>query len=221
MIPIFIQKYQNKVTRSLIMCLLILLLFNLGCTKKRTYDLQEQLDQNVPLGEILEGHPKERLYGKYYQGGLIYYIYEGQTKYCLIATQKPIANEAIWAESGTILADTDYDYYGSGIQNTKDILNACSAPGIAADLCDKLELNGYSDWHLPTLTDLAQINFLFHHENDFPFMYIEDEYHWSSNWVVGTSSIKPLVLRFTNDGKIYSGSFASYGAVIAARMITF
>lgn len=222
MTTISIQKYQNKVTHSVAMCFLIMLLFNLGCTKKRTYDLQEQLDQNLPLAEILKEHPKERLYGKYYQGGLIYYIYDGQTNYCLIATQKPIATGVPWADSETVLSNGGGgNGFESGMQNTQDILDACSTPGIAPDLCNKLELNGYSDWFLPSARELYQINFLFHHHHDFPFMYNEEDYYWSSSWKKTGSSGSALSLKFIKNAQTNPQSFTSTASVIAVRMITF
>jgi hypothetical protein len=46
---------------------------------------------------------------------------------------------------------------GTGAQNTKDIIDRCETPNIAADLCDKLILNGYEDWFLPSRDGLDSL----------------------------------------------------------------
>jgi uncharacterized protein len=44
---------------------------------------------------------------------------------------------------------------GTGKQNTADIIAACNEPDAAAALCAHLNLNGFSDWFLPSRDELA------------------------------------------------------------------
>ena len=46
---------------------------------------------------------------------------------------------------------------GDGAKNTLDIITACSTSGIATDLCDNLDLNGYEDWFLPSKNELDSL----------------------------------------------------------------
>jgi hypothetical protein len=44
---------------------------------------------------------------------------------------------------------------GTGMQNTRDMLAACTERGGAADLCATLTVNGVSGWFLPSRDELA------------------------------------------------------------------
>jgi len=47
---------------------------------------------------------------------------------------------------------------GTGSQNTLAIEAACPTPNTAADICANLDLEGYSDWFLPSFDEIAAMN---------------------------------------------------------------
>lgn len=77
------------------------------------------------------------------------------------------------------ISGADVITIGSGKQNTIDILRGCtSTTGIAAERCDKLELNGKNDWFLPSKDELKTMyNNL--HKNGYGNFNINE--YWSSS----------------------------------------
>ena len=93
--------------------------------------------------------------GANYGGGIIFYI-DGTGNHGLISAASDQSNAAQWGCSGTITGATG-TAIGTGQANTTTIVGACSESGIAARICDDLELNGYSDWFLPSKDELIQM----------------------------------------------------------------
>ncbi len=96
-------------------------------------------------------------------GGYLFYVCDppedlngdGVLDQGLVAAPFDLAN-ASWGCS-SVFMNTSYDGIGDGISNTEAIVTNCSEPSIAARLCDDLELNGYTDWHLPSLQEIELI----------------------------------------------------------------
>jgi hypothetical protein len=96
--------------------------------------------------------------GQNYGGGIIFYI-DGPGEHGLIAAPSDLNDGvgAAWgADDTTHVGGTDVRI-GAGQANTEAILRAYSQPGIAARLCDDLELNGYGDWFLPSSWELYEL----------------------------------------------------------------
>jgi len=91
--------------------------------------------------------------GAFYQGGLIFYI-DGTKQHGLVCASSDQSTGAEWGCSGTAIAGADGKEVGMGNQNTIDIVTGCTTPGIAAKICYDLELNGYSDWFLPSKDEI-------------------------------------------------------------------
>lgn len=102
--------------------------------------------------------------GDSYQGGKIAYIFQsgdpgyvaGQT-HGLIAAVSDLSTNASWGCYSQLISGADGAALGTGNQNTIDIVAGCATGGIAARLCSDLDLNGYSDWYLPSRDELYKL----------------------------------------------------------------
>jgi hypothetical protein len=92
--------------------------------------------------------------GENYGGGIVFYI-DATNKHGLIAalTNQTSSENIEWGCVGTYISGTG-TAIGDGQNNTTAIVKGCSTSGIAAHICDQLELNGYNDWFLPSKDEL-------------------------------------------------------------------
>jgi len=94
------------------------------------------------------------------EGGIIFYVDEtGQ--HGLVATQEDLEGTYEWGCYAEYVDGADSKWIGSGLQNTMDITNqGCETEvgGItAAQAALDAEINGYSDWYLPSIGELYQM----------------------------------------------------------------
>jgi len=110
--------------------------------------------------------PKVLPIGSYYNGGLITYIFqpgdigyinEDIPRYIITEAEDKYWNRFPWGCTGTEINGAKGKHIGTGEQNTWDILKSCKEVGTAADRCDKLELDGFNDWFLPSEEELLTI----------------------------------------------------------------
>lgn len=102
--------------------------------------------------------------GQIYEGGIIFYL-DNTGEHGLIAASYD-QNDAAWGGERTDVPGTLPDI-GTGQSNTNKIIdvfnaNEINAIGTAAYICDKLVLNNYDDWYLPSLEEL---NLMYQNQN--------------------------------------------------------
>jgi hypothetical protein len=91
-------------------------------------------------------------------GGYIFYCgnaYPGYTG--LEAAPSDQSTGVVWGCNDQFLPGADVMSIGGGYQNTLDVVAECPDAGIAAKICDELELNGYDDWFLPSFYELYEM----------------------------------------------------------------
>ncbi len=98
--------------------------------------------------------------GTDFQGGKVIYCYKvGEIGYVagaihgLISSTSDQSAGIIWSNNSTLIGGTETGI-GSGQSNTNKIVANQGAGNYAAKLCYDLELNGYSDWYLPSKDEL-------------------------------------------------------------------
>jgi hypothetical protein len=93
----------------------------------------------------------------------------------LIAAPADQSISAEWGCDGTTLAGTSANL-GTGAANTAAIVKGCTTAGIAAKKCADLELNGYSDWYLPSKDELNKL-----YMNKEAIGGLSSAFYWSSS----------------------------------------
>ncbi len=131
--------------------------------------------------------------GQEYQGGIVMSV-EPNGIHGRIAAPADLgpATGTPWGCYHTEIAGADGVVYGTGQQNTADIVAGCPDQDIAAKLCDDLVLNGYSDWYLPSQHEL----FSLYSARDLVGGFNPAGWYWSSSEI---SADEAFILRF-NDG---------------------
>lgn len=94
--------------------------------------------------------------GDAYQGGKIFYL-DNTGKHGLISAPYDQSTAIVWNNGSNITTNALGTQIGDGVQNTQTIVTAQGLGSYAASLCYNLDLNGYSDWYLPSIGELQEL----------------------------------------------------------------
>lgn len=166
-----------------------------------TYGPDETFTTGIPTGHYI---------GESYAGGIVFYI-DGSGNHGLVCAPSD-QGAAVWGCMGTTMSCADTSV-GSGQSNTVAILANCFTSGIAAQVCDNLSLNGYSDWFLPSS---GELNLMYarlfkYNIGSFP----NTVYHTSSE--LNSSSMWKQFFGDTNDGLRNGGIKTQSNKIRAVR----
>ena len=91
-------------------------------------------------------------------GGIVFYITPGSGGlHGLEVSPVDLSTDAEWGCESTELSGANGTDIGTGAQNTADIIAECSSSGTAARLAGNYELNGFTDWFLPSRDELGEL----------------------------------------------------------------
>ena len=145
--------------------------------------------------------------GQCYQGGIIAHILTpgdpgytaGFTKGIIVSVSDQ-GNYA-WGCSGTTTGATS-SLLGGGQSNTTAAVNACTELNTAAKICDNLVMNGYSDWYLPSIGDMAKLR---------TGLYLSNSGLFLGNFTTGSSYFTSTETNSTSAAEFYITSGANGG----------
>lgn len=91
--------------------------------------------------------------GDEYQGGIIFYI-DDTDEHGLICAKANQANNITWFNGDDNPTYASGSGIGTGNTNTNTIVTAYGNGSYAAKICYDLEIDGYTDWYLPSKDEL-------------------------------------------------------------------
>ena len=172
----------KKLYLFIVPTLLVIMFFTISCVR----DEEELL-------------PKEKFQvGQKHQGGIVAYVDNIFAEHGFIAAAEDFIMDMQWYDGQYYNAPhiSTNPYKGDGKLNTIEIVKTQGNGFYAAKLCDDLVLNGYDDWHLPSIYELQEL-FI---NRDKIGGFDENAFYWSSTEDDDT----------TNPNGIYSSANCMY-----------
>ncbi|MEM7375356.1 MAG: hypothetical protein AAF587_42565 [Bacteroidota bacterium] len=126
--------------------------------------VQKRLDNGSrPLELVQKGVPLDSLYGKTYEGGLIFFVNSEPAQYPkfsgegLVTTSTDYGNFHQWGCRGVETGASGREV-GEGKANTDKVIAAnCTDEARSFKLVDELILNGFDDWFMPSIDEVQLI----------------------------------------------------------------
>lgn len=149
--------------------------------------------------------------GAKYAGGIIFYL-DASKIHGLVCAETDQTTMAKWGCSSKDIPGALGIEVGKGQANTTAILNSCSDYYTAADICNRLSLNGYDDWFLPSINELELMYINIHAKGKGGFT---QTVYWSSTQTAGNSTYAQTVHFY--GGNTQSGGKDNQSYVRAVR----
>jgi hypothetical protein len=133
--------------------------------------------------------------GESHGGGIVFYVDESG-QHGLVTSTINQSNSMRWFNGSFVETAATGIKTGTGFKNTEAIIISQEVGVYAASICDKLELNGYNDWFLPSKDELNLLymqkaaGVIGDFENDFYWSSTENSYNgaWSQSFSNGSNS---------------------------------
>ena len=116
--------------------------------------IADLLDGGItPIDIYNGGVPLDSLWGKLYQGGLIFYL-DTTDGTGLVSALSDQSAGVQWYNGGNLTTNATGAAIGTGQANTDSIISNQGAGNYAAYICDTLTLNAFTDWFFPSKDEL-------------------------------------------------------------------
>ncbi|MBK9716736.1 MAG: DUF1566 domain-containing protein [Saprospiraceae bacterium] len=94
--------------------------------------------------------------GEFFGGGIIFYVFndlKGE-EHGLIVSLEDYGTTTSWSNITTTSVGANGNSTWNGINNSNAIINQNGHVSSAAQICEDLNMGGYSDWYLPSIDEL-------------------------------------------------------------------
>jgi hypothetical protein len=141
--------------------------------------VQQRLDEGETPYQIYQSDNNllDSLYGISYEGGLIFCLNTSDGSFFVSASSNQ-STGIQWYNGSFISTGATGTAIGTGQTNTTTIVNVQGVGSYAAQLCDDLSLNGYTDWFLPSKDELKAMYTNLYQKG---FGGFASDYYWSSS----------------------------------------
>ncbi|MFY9309338.1 MAG: DUF1566 domain-containing protein [Bacteroidia bacterium] len=147
--------------------------------EKESKDLPQQ-----PGKEVI-APPAPIIIGQTYGGGTVFYL-DNTGKHGLTVTAINVGATFPWGSADMIATQATGTAVGSGPENTIAIVNTLGQGAYAASICDRLVVDGYDDWYLPSKDELQ---LMYQQKADGKLKGITGDFYWSSTEVSENAAV--------------------------------
>ena len=158
------------------------------CETKLSVQARLAKGVETPLDLVTAGIPLDSLYGKEYQGGIIFFVNTEPDKYPnftgngMVTTPVDYGNYTPWGCYGQATGATGYEV-GDGPANTKKILEAmCTSAPTSTKLVDELVIGEYEDWFMPSIKEMDLMYYNLHKKGHTNFLGNVQRYQSSTEY---------------------------------------